>query len=188
MDAAGGLMSLFFTPLALALHGAILATTGIGHVVGLRGFSALLREHGLIPGRLVIPVALGVVMVEIGLAGAALIALYELADMGTPPASTRPLLFAALGIASCFVVYLSALLRGRRSFSSCGCSPLASPLTLFSLVPALAVVLSAGLALVSFDPNTNGPTPVFSVLWGITLGGIVLLVPATIPRPLKGTA
>lgn len=178
-------METFVERCGLAFLAATLLATGGSHLADLRGFPRLLRHHGLLPAALAAPVAWLVTGVELAIGLAALKALLDpqpyLATVGFG---------AGLGIGGVFLIYLRRLLRAGRA-SSCGCSPLASPLTPASLVPAASLVVAGlvGLLARSSAVATSLPPRAWSrlaVAWGVALAGLVLLLPATAPGRVRG--
>jgi hypothetical protein len=129
-----------------------------------------------------------VAALEVGIGGAIALALLGPAVHLAPWA-------LALGSAACgvaFLVYLRRLLAQPAGAESCGCSPLASPLTRVSLVPSVALlaVSAAGLAAGMLQGASIEPLPgsgtllMLSVGWGATLALLVLVLPAVVlPRP-----
>jgi hypothetical protein len=78
------------------------------------------------------------------------------------------------------------LLQNPAGITSCGCSSFASPLTIASIVPALALALVSlsGLVITAFGyGNTlnSGFAMVLPLVWGVTLALIINLVPASMP-------
>jgi hypothetical protein len=173
---------------SFAFLGAVLLSTGIGHAVGLARFAALVRAHGIVPAPWSLPVAAAVAALEIGLGGAIAFAVFG------PAAHLAPWALA-LGSAACgvaFLGYLRRLLRQPDRAQSCGCSPLASPLTGVSLVPAVALLTVSAVGLGAGMLQGTSPEPLagggvlrlLSIGWGATLALLVLVLPAVVPpRP-----
>lgn len=171
----------------LALVAAVLLATGGAHLAGLGGFARLLRRHGLVPAVFAAPLAAGLGLGELAVGAAALAAL-----AGGDPRLATAAFTAALGAGVAFLVYLRRLLVAGHT-GSCGCSPLASPLTPASFVPASALVAAGVLGLLA--RWAANPAPPFSdawsglaVAWGLTLAALVLLLPASAPGRAVETA
>lgn len=178
-------MTGFVALCALAFVAALLAVTGGGHLVGLPGFARLLRRHDLVPAALVAPAALTVTAAELALAAAAAAALAA----GDPRLAALAFA-AALAVGAGFLAYLGRLLRSGHT-GSCGCSPLATPLTPASFAPAAGLAIAGALGLAA-----GGAGGGFAILpaapagsawsalpaaWGVALVVLVLLLPATAP-------
>ena len=158
-----------------------LLTSGFGHAVQFRWFQSDLRSHKVLPPR------------SIWLA-AALITLLELAA-GT--AAVRALLFERQGVGTllvsfvlglAFLAYVVKLLSAAVPPQSCGCSVIESPLTPASVAPATGLILAAllGLAVTLGGERAGGAQEAaLGVAWGITLAGLTLLLPATMPEMHK---
>lgn len=164
----------------LAFVASALLATGGAHFAGLPGFARLLREHGLLPGTIALPLAVLVAGVELASGLAALGALAS----GKPRLATAAFA-AALGAGAAFLVYLRRLLRAGHT-GSCGCSPLASPLTPASFVPAASLVAAGAIGLlVRWAATSDALVPRswggLAIAWGVTLAALVLLLPASAP-------
>jgi hypothetical protein len=172
---------------SLAYLAATLLSSGVGHLFTYVSFRTLVGAHRIIPLRWAPAIAAFVVVSELGGAGMALASLVRgqvvLPDL---------LLFAAGTLAGlAFTLYLRRLLAERPGIGSCGCSPLGGPLTPVSLVPAtfLLLVSLAGMLATAFGlaqplvlVGTLPPIAMMlPVMWGVTLAGIVILLPATAP-------
>jgi hypothetical protein len=181
-------MLTFVVVFALAQIAATVLASGVGHLVRLGSFRALVREHGLVSRGWAAPVALGVLALELLAGGAALTALLA----GASPGEQALLFAACAGLGGAFTVYVRALLRRPVRAGSCGCSPVASPLTPASLVPSVALlaVSLAGAGATLLGPDAAPPAgassteplaPFLASLWGLTLAGLQFLYPAAIP-------
>lgn len=164
----------------LAFVAATLLATGVAHLAGLRGFARLLRQHGLLPAAVAAPVGVLVTGTEVTIGLGALVAL----SSGDPRLGTAAFA-AALGIGGMFVAYLRQLLRAGHT-GSCGCSPMAGPLTPASFAPAISLVAVGAVGLVASWASTTALLPPtawssLAVAWGLTLTALVLLLPATAP-------
>lgn len=168
----------------LAFVAASLLATGGAHLIGLPGFARLLRQHGLLPGVLAAPLAVVVTGAELAIALAALAALAG-SDPGFGPWLGTTAFAASLAAGGVFLVYLRRLRRTGHS-GSCGCSPLASPLTPASFAPAAFLAATGALGLLA----RWAAAPIslslqawsgLAITWGVTLAGIVLLLPASAP-------
>lgn len=174
----------FFSLLAPTFIATVLLSSGIGHVIDFRSFAAVVRSQGLVPHRSVGRIAAGVVCVELLLGGGALAVLTGRVPRGW----TLTLTSGSLVVALAFFIYLRRLLRRPHAAATCGCSPLESPLSELSRVPAaaLAVVASIGLLAVLIQPAdatlsiASLAERALPVMWGVALAGIVLLVPAAV--------
>ncbi len=171
----------------LAFVGSMLLATGGAHLAGLADFYRLLRRHGLLPEAFSAPVAALVTSAELAIGLTALTAL-----SGVAPRLSRAAFAAALGVGSAFIVYLRRLLRTRRA-GSCGCSPLASPLTPASFMPAASLVSAGALGLLAQwggagVPQAPTPWSGLAIVWGFTLAGLVLLLPASAPGNVETKA
>lgn len=174
-------MTSFVALCGLAFVATLAVATGGAHLADLPGFARLLRRHGLLPGALTAPAALALAAAELAIAAAAVAAL-----AGGGPRLGTAAFAAALALGSGFLVYLHRLVRSGHT-GSCGCSPLASPLTPASFVPAAALAATGALGLAAswvsggLAPPAVTPWSVLAAAWGVTLVGPVLLLPATAP-------
>jgi hypothetical protein len=170
---------------SVAFIAATLIVSGAGHVIGFARFVTTIRSHGLVPVRYAIGVAALVTVFEVAGGGLAL-AVLGLNDSTTLGAIT----FAActvMGVA--FLLYIRLLLKRPHTVASCGCSPLPSAVTPASLAPSAGLTATSCLGLAA--SALGAPTllrlaalPEFILLavgWGVTLAGIVLVYPATVP-------
>lgn len=176
---------------SLSCLAAILLTTGSGHVAKFPVFRALLVEHQIAPFRMVTLVAILILAVELA---TGMIALLLLA--GGLRTQYSPFLFAVgAGAGIVFLVYLRHLLRRSTGVTSCGCSPLASPLTPAAMIPAatLGLVSCAGLIAVLWPATNLSTAPAgerelvlsaLPILSGVVFAGITILAPASMPSPL----
>ncbi len=176
----------FVTQGGLALIAVVLATTGAAHLADLPAFARLLRGHELLPRGLALPAALVAGLVECLVAASAVAAL-----AGSGPRFATFAFAAALMAGVGFLAYLRSLLRSGHT-GSCGCTPLASPLTPASFVPAGslattgflglgAIWLAGGGPAVSIQVVPATPWGALAVAWGAALAGLILLLPATAP-------
>jgi hypothetical protein len=187
VDAKDRPLTSFLISMGRAYLAVTLLASGVGHVVRFRSFRDLVRTHGLVPARLATAVALLTMLAEVGFGAAALVLVAQRPDPGTDV-----LLFAGPAVLGLlFVGYVRRLLRRPGRATSCGCSPLAGPLTPAALVPGVALALVSATALVAAAlAITTAPVAaaatdapwLLSVLWGATLAIVVLLVPAAVPR------
>jgi len=169
---------------ALSYLAASLMASGVHHVTSLASFGGIVRSHRLMPSHLAMPLAILVTVFELVAAGTALVILF-IGEIG----AQAPLLFsicAVLGLA--FALYVQKLLRHPEGITSCGCSSFAGPLTVASIIPALALMLVSLLGLAatawSFENTFNlNFSVVLPLLWGATLALIINLLPASMPRP-----
>jgi len=171
----------FVTLCCLALVASVMLVTGGAHLGGFGGFGRQVVRHGLIPGALALPVAALVTGAELATGFAAAIAL---AGGGGGLLATQAFAVST-GAGAVFLLYLRRLLRAGHT-GSCGCSPLASPLTPASFVPAASLV-AAGVAglLASWLSNLTPAAPrawnALAIGWGIALAALVMLLPASAP-------
>jgi hypothetical protein len=175
--------------LSLGYVAATLLTSGLGHVLGVAHFRDLVRAHNIVPAGLVTATTLLVIAFELGV-GASLPAVLLREEI----AAWASLLFAvcaAAGVA--FAFYIRRLLRRPEGITSCGCSLLASPLTPLSIVPALALLFMSLLGMVAASLGYGRPLGVayglmgsavaLPLVWGVTLALIIIMLPASMPRP-----
>jgi hypothetical protein len=181
---------LFFArDFATTFLAALLLSSGVAHVLNFPAFRATLDTHGIVPAGPLTLTALAVTVTEIIAASLTLGAAWSGSD------ALAALVFAGgvLAGAGC-LLYVRRLLRSPVPVSTCGCSPLASPVTHASLVPAasLALVSSGGLGAVWLEAMgavgaarpemfSSGVMATLPVAWGLTLAGIVWLFPAAAP-------
>ena len=174
--------------LSLSFIAATLLTSGSGHVFGFARFRAVVQSHNLVPPGFTTLVAVIISVFELVAGSASLVGLFS--KEATP---LTTLLFALCAVAGCaFVWYIRRLLRNPDGIASCGCSPLTSPLTPASLVPAIALLMvsATGLATASlgFDHALHlsyervGIAVALPLIWGVTLATITMLLPASVPR------
>jgi hypothetical protein len=177
----------FLASFAFAYLAAALLASGAGHLLGFIGFRDLVRAHTIVPQRLATPVALCVLSFEL-VAGtiALLLAVRRGNDVGLAFLLCAATTAAGLG----FVLYVRRLLQSPTAVA-CGCSPLTGPTTPASLIPgaALLVISAIAVVVVALAPaqgaagEVDGLVGVLPQLWGVTLAGIVMLVPASMPAP-----
>jgi hypothetical protein len=165
----------------LAFVAASLLATGGAHLIGLPGFARLLRQHGLLPGVLATPLAVVVTGTELAIALAALAG----SDPRFGPWLGTTAFAASLAAGGVFLAYLRRLRRSGHS-GSCGCSPLASPLTPASFAPAAFLATTGALGLLARWAAAPIPLSLqawsgLAIAWGVTLAGVVLLLPASAP-------
>lgn len=171
--------------LALGYLAAGLLASGIHHAAGWTSFREIVRSHRIVPVGLATPLAILITVVELVAGSAALGVLFS-----DKVAARAPVLFSVctvLGIA--FALYVRRLLRNPTGITSCGCSSFAAPLTIASIIPALAlaVVSLSGLAAAALGfGNTLNQSFVtgLPLVWGVTLALLVNLLPASMPRQL----
>jgi hypothetical protein len=188
MDAEDEPVTTFVYRFGLAYIAAALLTSGIWHLVGFSHFRALVRSHGLLPGAAAPAVAGLVLVLELGAGAVA-----ATRALGGGPPAYDPWLFAAsAGLGAAFTLYVCRLLQTPARGAACGCSPIESPLTPAAVVPAgtLLLVGGAGLAAAGAPAGPmpapaalGGPVLALPVAWGVTLAGLVLLVPAAAAGP-----
>jgi hypothetical protein len=175
--------------LSLGYVAATLMISGTGHVLGVAHFRDLMRAHSIIPARLATTTAVLVTAFELA-AGSAVLAVLLNGEM----AVWAPLLLAVCAAAGgAFAFYIRGLLRRPEGITSCGCSPFAGPLTPASMVPALALLLISLLGLVAAGLGYSSPlgatygllgiSVALPLAWGVTLALIIILLPASMPRP-----
>lgn len=181
-------MITFWWPFGCAYLAATLLPSGVSHLFGFGSFRDLLRTHAIIPQRLATPVALTTLLAELVAGSAALILL------PLHRAAAAMLLFGGTAVVGLgFLLYVRRLLGRPGRAVSCGCSPLAAPLTSASVLPGamLAVVSVTALAVTVIGDRLPGvPTGEFvgALSWfpplsGVTLAAVVMLVPASAPSP-----
>lgn len=180
-------MIAFLFLFSVAYVAATFLASGIGHLARFGDLMRSLREHAILPVRAVAPAA-------------GLLTVFELA---AAVLATRAVLRGGAGVmdvmvlAACalagtgFVLYLRRLLGTSRS-ADCACLPLRAPLTPLSLAPGsgIALVAMVGLAcgLVLAQPAAvlQQLAPLSRLLppaWGVTLAGLVMMLPASLPWP-----
>lgn len=177
-------MTLFLTWFVPAFLAGIWLTAGLGHVVAWSRFRRTIVTHRLMAPIWAPLVATAIPAMELALGGLA--ARTVLRGEVVP---TSVSLGSAM-LALLFGLYLNGLLRrGPTPGVSCGCSPLAGPVTPWSLLPAWTVLFAALLVAVLGDvaPADLSSSPAggrtLAVLWGLTLAGLVLLLPAVATDP-----
>jgi uncharacterized membrane protein len=179
----------FLYYLSLGYVAATLMISGIGHVLGFAHFRDLIRAHSIIPTRMA--TATAVLVIGFELVGA----VTSLAVLLNEEIAVRALpLFAVCAIAGgAFAFYIRRLLGRPEGITSCGCSPFAGPLTPASIVPGLTLLLMSLLGLMASGLGYSGALGVtygllgisiaLPLAWGVTLAVIVILLPASMPRP-----
>jgi hypothetical protein len=182
-------MIVFLLLLSLAYIAGTFLVSGLGHLVGLSHFAHSLREHGILPARGVWPAAVLLTTFELTAAGVTGRAALRASAATVEFAVLIACVAAGLG----FSFYLRRLVGLHRQRASCGCLPFSAPLTPLSFAPAGAVVLVAALGLIS-GLALSRPVPIalhalgtgaqgLPVAWGVTLAGLVMLLPASAPSP-----
>lgn len=159
-----------------------LLASGIHHAARLTSFSDIVRSHRIISARVAMPLTILITVLELAAGSAALVVLFSAEGN-----ARAPLLFSictAIGIV--FALYVRQLLRNPAGITSCGCSSFASPLTIASIVPALALTLVSlsgfVISTLGFGNSINsGFAVVLPLVWGVTLALIINLVPASMP-------
>lgn len=173
---------IFIYYVALSYIATSLLASGVHHGTRSARFSSIVRSHRMIPARFATPLAILVTVFELVAGGAAVAVMWK---ETTVPAPLIFLICILTGFA--FALYVRQLLRHPQGITSCGCSAFASPLTIASIVPALAltVVSLIGLASTAFGSGDLKPEflVILPVVWGVTLAVIINLVPASMPRP-----
>ncbi len=184
----------FMDYFSLSCLAALLLTTGGGHLSRFRAFRALLGEHDIIPAPFVPLAALSIPVIEMTSGAVALLLL-----AGNLQPFVAPSLFAAGAVVgTIFLFYVRQLLRRSTDSTSCGCSPLSSPLTPASMLPAATLILTSGVGFLSAvwsDVNRASALdspyglivsalPIFA---GVVFAGITILVPASMPLPTIDT-
>ncbi len=172
-------MRTFFLFFALAYNAALFLASAVAHIAHLKSFRQLIQEHRVLPPASATLIAAVVCGFELTVGGAALFALEQFAS---PRMRISVLVSAAMaGVA--FWLYLRQLLRKSTGVTSCGCSPLAAPLTRASLAPSIGVVCISvfGLAGVGGTSYRDPGLPVgLACLWGVAFAGLTVLYPAAI--------
>ncbi len=174
-------MLVFFLYFGLAYVAATLLASGLSHVIRFSAFRELVDAHGIVPPGWALPVAAGVAVYELaagGLAAGSLAASHL--------AGFVALIFVSGVLAGClFWLYVRRLLSRPTRITSCGCSPISSPLTPASLTPSvsLMVVSLTGFAAMALGPARPAPfsLALLPALWGLTLAGLLVLFPAAVP-------
>lgn len=170
--------------LSFAFLSAMLLASGVGHALGFVRFRALIRGHGIVPVPWSGLVAGVVTASELGMGAA-------MAGVLLRPASTPSEAALAAGsalAALAFQFYLRRLLRQPVRTHSCGCSPLASPLTAASLAPSASLLLASAVGLgtallqgaTAFRMPSEGLVRLLPAGWGATLAFLVLVLPAVV--------
>jgi hypothetical protein len=174
----------FIYYIALGYVAAGLTAGGLYHAARLTSFSETVQSHRIIPAGIAMPAAILVTIFELAAGGAAILVLFS-----DDVAAHAPLLFVICAVSGIvFALYVRQLLRNPRGITSCGCSAFAGPLTIASIIPALALALVSALGLATIASgfanalNQNLPV-VLPLAWGVTLALIVNLIPASMPRP-----
>lgn len=172
----------------LAYLCATLLASGLSHALRFKEFHDTVSGHMVIHNRFAKRTCLAVCVFELA---AGCLALTLLAIDWPRIIIT---LFTVCWAASAgFVWYIGQLLSNPTAVNPCGCSPLAAPLTRFSLVPAMAMLLVSlmGLASRTFAPLEPGlaraVVTALTLLTGAICAGIVILLPATVPVALEST-
>jgi hypothetical protein len=181
----------FARDFATTFLAAMLLSSGVAHVSNFSAFRAALDTHGFVPTSARTLVALAVMVTEISFGSLTLVASWSRSD------ALAAIVFGGGALAGAgFLLYVRKLLRSRVPASTCGCSPLTSPVTQASLVPAASLTLVSGVGLgavwlgsivppgsVAERPEMfgEGIVSTLPVAWGLTLAGIVWLFPAAAP-------
>ena len=185
-------LSGFLASFGFAFLATTLLASGASHVAGIVGFRDLVRAHAIVPQRLVLPVVLGVLGLElIGGAAALLLAMQQRPDVAPAVALCSASSLAGLG----FVFYIRRLLRTKAA-APCGCSPFAGPTTPASLILGAALALASVLALATTLALASGPerneiegvAHALAATWGVTMAALTMLVPASVPVPASPNA
>jgi hypothetical protein len=166
--------------LAAGYVSALLVVAGAGHALRLGAFVETLRRHAIVVEPFAAPAAACVAVAETVLGAGLLAAVLA----GNQAAAMR--LFAACGLlAAIYVGYLVMLLK-RKAGGSCGCLPVAAPLTEMSLLPAAGILCFSALGMLAAlaDPIASQGVAVLGLAWGVLLSLLSILLPATMPRPV----
>lgn len=179
-------MTSFWPAFGLAYVAASLLVSAASHIGRPGAFRDVIRQHAIIPARTV-PVAAALTISAETTAGVVALVLL----LRRPASPSAQLLFAAttaMGVG--FLIYIRRLIRRRHTGSGCGCTPWASPVTAASQLPSAALVGFSAAGLVSIwlqswlhdgESSASGELSVMAPLWGLTLAGMILLVPASMP-------
>jgi hypothetical protein len=177
----------FWSSFGLTYVATALLASGASHLLGFSSFRDVVDDHAIVPARFALIVVLLTLIAELVTGTAALVLL--IAQSSAVPALLLFAFAGALGVG--FVAYVRRLLRQPDRASSCGCSPLASPLTSASQLPGVALSTVSAVALAAtflLDRNmaaahgdSFGSLGLLPPLWGVTLAVLVMLVPASVP-------
>jgi hypothetical protein len=175
---------------SIAFLSAMFLAGGAAHATGFERFRKLIRSHGVLPPGWVGALTFAVTALELAL-GFALALAVLLLEAGFHDVAAV-IGCAAAGFA--FLSYLRGLLRKPVRPVSCGCSLLSSALTPWSVVPAVAVLIAAAVALpaallggaeaLRAEPSVR----LLSACWGVTLAWLVAVLPAVVAPAATGRA
>lgn len=191
-------MSAFLVDCGLVFAAAVLLVSGCGHALDPRRFAGLLRQHGVLPGRLAPVLAFAIVVLELGVAALAMVAI-----VGGDRRWATVALAGCAGLGLAFVSYLRSLIRRGRNVD-CACSPFAGNLTPASFVPGGLLAVFGLLGLVAQAAGAVGVADgaavrletwgaALAAVWGLTLALLAFLLPASAPgnaelvRPLDSS-
>lgn len=166
--------------LAAGYVSALLVVAGAGHAFRLGAFVETLRRHAIVARPLAAPAAACVAMVETVFGAGLLAAVLA----GNQAGAMR--LFGACGLlAACYVGYVVMLLN-RKAGGSCGCLPVAAPLTEMSLLPAAGILCCCALGMLAAlaDPIASKGVSMLGLAWGVLLSLLSILLAATMPHPM----
>jgi hypothetical protein len=173
----------FLQDFGAAFLATMLLPVGLVHALRFPAFRALVREHGIVGKRWSVWIAAAVTVTEVALG-----LLAAFAPLGWLGETSVELVFVAvLVLGVLFATYVRRLLNRPWRATSCGCSPFRTPLTPASRAPSAAMVVVALIGLGASAAGRGGGDPAsmvdvaLGVLWGMTLAGLVLLFPATVP-------
>jgi hypothetical protein len=176
----------FFLYFGFAYIATTLLATGLNHVGGFTAFRDLVKAHGIVPSRWILPVVSAIVVLELVAGGLAI----GLLVGALSPALAAPVFALCACAGFVFLLYIRRLLQQPVRTSSCGCLPVSTPLTQSSLTPSgsLVVVSVSGLAAAAnaqADAGASGPV-VLAALWGVTLASLLVLSQAALPAAVGG--
>jgi hypothetical protein len=148
---------------------AVLLSAGVVHVVDRSRFREVLMEHGVVPRRLIWPVAGAVAAAELAIGSAGVAAA---AVSGT---LAQPLALAAGALFGAFTAY-AALLLSRGAAAPCGCAAADYPVNVWVVVRAailalasIAAALAPHFVAITAMPTWNAAVTVAAALTFSTL-------------------
>ena len=170
---------------ALLVCGLSLLVAGASQMLGTTDLRSALREHRMLPKRIVPALAAALSIVEVCLGGGLLaFALWP----GVDPTTGSALAAAASGLLLAYACYLSAVLCFRGPGVPCGCGFAREPITTATVARAGLLSALAGVAALDSAP-VAGEHPFLEALIisvaALALGSIIWSLPGALADPYE---
>lgn len=166
----------------VAVH-AVCARAGLGHVRHLAEFRRAVEAHGIVPHALAGPVALTVVLAELGIPLAGMLSLWPERALPGPVATAM----AAAALYAGFTVYATALF-GKAPTTDCGCGGRDEPISAWVPLRAGALAAASVYAAVALGGSAAlrgvpGPDLALAGLSGLGFAALAWVFPGAMRIP-----